>query len=245
MWLRIYTTLLWILDTVYLILVLRFLYVYFVREFGNIHFLGHLRKDTFTSALFSPVICALVQLFYITRAHSLSKGNLLMTSGLAICTIALLMAKYVYLYLVHVEEFASLIKLEIAMNAMGFFTDTIIALALIFLLCKHRPGFKKTERIITRLVAFTIGTGLITSVVAFVAFVSAIVLPHALVYLFMDFCMSKLYYNCMLASLNSRSSLREKMDRTSEMLSFHLEDMAAAGSEVQAVSRSTSIVVNS
>ncbi|OCB89725.1 hypothetical protein A7U60_g3073 [Sanghuangporus baumii] len=103
----------------------------------------------------------------------------------------------------------------------------------------YRPEFKKTERIITRLVAFTIGTGLITSVVAFVAFVSAIVLPHALVYPFMDFCMSKLYYNCMLASLNARSSLREKMDRTSEMLSFHLVDMTTVGSEEQAVPQST------
>ena len=36
--------LLWILDTVYLILVLEFLYVYFVKEFGNVDYLGNLGR---------------------------------------------------------------------------------------------------------------------------------------------------------------------------------------------------------
>ena len=44
LWLKIFVVLLWILNTIYIILTFKFLYVYFVKEIGNPDFLDNLPK---------------------------------------------------------------------------------------------------------------------------------------------------------------------------------------------------------
>ncbi|KAL5528061.1 hypothetical protein ACEPAF_7197 [Sanghuangporus sanghuang] len=230
-WLKIFTILLWILETVYLMLVLKFLYIYFVKQFGNVDFLNNLDSDIYNSAPFSPVIVALIHGFYIMRAFNLSNQNYFLAGVLALFSVVQLAYGSVYMHLVHVRPLSTTIKFERAMNVLVFVTDTAIALVIVTLLWKRRSGFKSTEGLIKRLVALTIGTSLITSVMAVLAFVVAEVLPNTFIYLIIDFCISKLYYNCMLASLNARSVLRGHMDGTIEMQSFDVEHVGRTGSD--------------
>ncbi|KAL5524130.1 hypothetical protein ACEPAG_8303 [Sanghuangporus baumii] len=253
MWLKVYTVLLWILDTVYLILVFKFLYIYFVREFGNVAFLDNLPKDIYSSAPFSPIIAAMVQALFVMRAWNLSNSNYFVTGGLGFLVAAQLISTVVYISktrsLQHLAQLVTIVRYERAMNVIVLITDTAIALVLIYLLWSRRSGFKKTESIINRLVAFTIGTGLITSIMAIVAFVAAETLPNSFIYLLIDFCMAKLYYNCMLASLNARSALRGNQYSTAGGMSFHLDDLASSntssGSRTRATAGSATITADS
>ncbi|KAL5484814.1 hypothetical protein ACEPAI_7456 [Sanghuangporus weigelae] len=238
-WLKICTILLWILETVYLVLVLKFLYIYFVKQFGNVDFLNNLDSDIYNSAPFSPVIVALIHGFYVMRAFNLSNQNYLLAGALALLSVVQLVYASVYMHLVHVRPLSTTIKFERAMNVLVFITDISIALAIVILLWRRRSGFKRTEGLIKRLVALTIGTSLITGVMAILALVVAEVLPNTFIYLIIDFCISKLYYNCMLASLNARSVFRRQMDGTIEMQSFDLEHVGQTGSDT----RDTSVTV--
>ncbi|KAL5524135.1 hypothetical protein ACEPAG_8308 [Sanghuangporus baumii] len=242
-WLKICTILLWILETVYLVLVLKFLYIYFVKQFGNIDFLNNLDSDIYNSAPFSPVIIALVHGFYVMRAFSLSNQNYLLAGTLTLLSVVQLAYGSVYIHLVHVRPLSTTIKFERAMNVLVFVTDIAIALAIVILLRRRRSGFRRTEGLIKRLVALTIGTSLITGVMAILAFIVAEVLPNTLIYLIIDFCISKLYYNCMLASLNARSVLRRHMDGTIEMQSFDLEHVGRIGTDTR--DTSATAMVNS
>ncbi|KAL5484816.1 hypothetical protein ACEPAI_7458 [Sanghuangporus weigelae] len=230
LWLKIYTVLLWILDTVYLILILRIVYIYFVREFGNIGFLDRLPKYIYVSSPFSPIIATMVQSLFVSRAWHLSKSYIL-TSGLAICVVAQFVATIVYIqntrHFNHLEQLATIVNFERAMNIIVLFTDTAIAVILFYLLWNLRSGFEKTEGIIKRLVAYTVGTGLITSIMAIIAFVTAEVIPHSFAYLMIDYCMATLYFNCMLASLNARTDLRERMSGPVGGLNIRLDELAS------------------
>ncbi|KAL5524134.1 hypothetical protein ACEPAG_8307 [Sanghuangporus baumii] len=191
MWLKFCTILLWILETVYLILVLKFLYVYFVKEFGNVDFLNNLDKDIYNSAPLSPVIVALVHSFYVMRAFSLSNNNYIVAGGLTLCTIVQLVAESVYIHLVHIRPLSKIIRFERVMNVITIITDTALSLAVVILLWRrHSAGFNKTEGLIKRLVAFTIGTGLITSVMTILALIAAEARANTFIYLIMDFCIS-------------------------------------------------------
>ena len=125
----------------------------------------------------------------------MSEGSYILTGSLAFLVFAQLVITAVYISKTrtfqHLEQLVTIVRYERAMNVIVLITDTAIALVLIYLLWNRRSGFKKTESIIKRLVAFTIGTGLITSIMAIVAFVAAEALPNSFIYLLIDFCMAK------------------------------------------------------
>ncbi|KAL5528069.1 hypothetical protein ACEPAF_7205 [Sanghuangporus sanghuang] len=243
LWLKICVILLWILDTVYVVLVYKFLYIYFVREFGNTGFLDNLPKDINGSAPFSPTIAAMVQAFFVMRAWNLSNNNYFVTGGLAFLVLAQLVVTIIYLTktrtFVHLEQLITIVNYERAMNVITFVNDTSIALVLMYYLWTRRSAFQQTQHIIKRLVAFTIGTGLIVGIMMIIAFVSAEAFPNTLIYVLIDFCVAKMYYNCMLASLNARSSLRESLRGNNAGISFHLDDLPTTSSEAQYGSRLT------
>ncbi|KAL5528067.1 hypothetical protein ACEPAF_7203 [Sanghuangporus sanghuang] len=208
-------------------------------------------RDIYRTAPFSPAICAMVQALFVMRAWNLSNNNYFLTGFLACTVIAQLVLTIIFLHKLRnfdqLSQLSTILDFERAMNILVLFTDTVIALTLIWLLWRRRSGFKKTEGIIRKLVAFTVGTGLITGVMAIVAFIAAQTAPETFIYLLIDYCMAKLYYNCMLASLNARSALRSSnMNSTAGGLSIHLDDLASpSASQTRATRGSTTVSTNS
>ncbi|OCB89727.1 alpha/beta-hydrolase [Sanghuangporus baumii] len=188
--------------------------------------------DIYGSAPFSPVIVGLVHIFYIMRAFNLSGGNYFLAGALALCSLVQLIVSSIYLHLAHVKPLSSILELERAMNVIVLFSHTALALSITYFLWKLRVGFKRTDGVINILVAFTVGSGLIAGIMSIVAFVAAETMPQSYVYLLMDFCISKLYYNCVLASLNARSSLREDMNRTIMTQSLRLDRLVPAANDM-------------
>ncbi|KJA17966.1 hypothetical protein HYPSUDRAFT_79446 [Hypholoma sublateritium FD-334 SS-4] len=91
--------------------------------------------------------------------------------------------------------------------ALGAAIDVVIAGAMVyFLLAKRERTHMRTVRLIDRLIAFTLRTGLVTSMAAVSVIVVYKVMPSNLVFLAVYTSFSKLYTNSLLFSFNSRAS---------------------------------------
>lgn len=134
----------------------------------------------------------------VSKSYSLrevSGRNHLLAGFLSFCVTAQLVSTVLFIHklrgIEHLREILDIIAYERAMNVIVLFTDSAIAVSLILLLRRHRCGSKRGDGVIRRLVMFTIGTGLITGVMAILAFITAEALPQTFIYLIIDFCMAK------------------------------------------------------
>ncbi|EJC99656.1 uncharacterized protein FOMMEDRAFT_148554 [Fomitiporia mediterranea MF3/22] len=231
LWLKLYTLVVWILDVVHQILLMKALYMYFVKEFGNFEFITRPQHLIFDEAPISAVINAMVQSIFVARVWHLSNKSKLLTAFLIILIAAQFTITLVYFgQIYNFTDFAqlfSVLNTERAMNAQVVVTDTCIATSLIVLLWRSRSGFRRTDSIINRLVMYTISTGLLTSLVGVVGLVGAQVQPASLIYLLADLIMPKTYVNSLLATLNARSGLRNRLTEDQGLQSIHLENLAS------------------
>jgi len=86
----------------------------------------------------------------------------------------------------------------------------IIACALCYYLLKSRTGFARTDNLIATLIVYSLTTGLITSILAFICVVTFAIMPTNYIWLAFFWILGKCYVNSLLAALNSRDSLRER-----------------------------------
>jgi NAD/NADP transhydrogenase beta subunit len=87
--------------------------------------------------------------------------------------------------------------------------DSILAAATVYYLRRARGEFETTNSRIAKLVFWTLSTGVITSVCSLAALVAYALFPHKLYFLAIEFLLTKLYMNSLLAMLNARKSIRE------------------------------------
>ncbi|KAL1940972.1 hypothetical protein VTO73DRAFT_7608 [Trametes versicolor] len=97
--------------------------------------------------------------------------------------------------------------------------DLITTLALIFVLRRSRTGVKRTDTVVDTIVLYTINTGLLTTILGSLVFIFAVVSPDNLIYAGLSIPGVKLYSNSVLATLNSRRSLSERMTHDFEACS--------------------------
>ncbi|KAF5329826.1 hypothetical protein D9619_009059 [Psilocybe cf. subviscida] len=99
---------------------------------------------------------------------------------------------------------------------LGFGTtalvDCSIAAAMCLILYKSNAGTAKSESVLESLIQYFIGSGLLTSFASILCIVLYIAQPDTLLYLGMEFSVTRLYANSLLAISNGRSNLRKKLD---------------------------------
>ncbi|KAI0361299.1 hypothetical protein OH77DRAFT_1417538 [Trametes cingulata] len=95
--------------------------------------------------------------------------------------------------------------------------DVTLTGTLIFVLLRSRTGFKTTDNIIEVLILYMVNTGLLTGIISVIAFVFALTLSGNLIYVGFGIVGTKLYANSLLAVLNSRKSLNNKVMEGFEM----------------------------
>ncbi|KAL5478271.1 hypothetical protein ACEPAI_2455 [Sanghuangporus weigelae] len=215
-WLTMYIFAIWTIDTAHQVILVDSLYMYFVKEFGNLLYLAQPQKLLLFVALLTGITDAMVQSIFIMRAWYLSQRNLKLIGALSIAALAQLALNVAYFgQMYNLTSFAQLpgiLNTERALNVVVLFTDTFIAIVLIVLLWKLRSGTKKTDTVVKRLVIYTISTGLVTSLWAVVALIGTEVKPDSFIYVLVDLVFPKLYFNCMLASLNERANHRKELE---------------------------------
>ncbi|KAF8226049.1 hypothetical protein L208DRAFT_1407693 [Tricholoma matsutake] len=209
----------WFLDTAQLVLISIDMYWHLVTNYNKPEVLG---KTTWSSNLqidCNGLIGLLVICFFARRVWCLS-GNIWIT-------VIIVILAFVHLSLgivSTVEAFilidtkmidAKLLRELIWLFSVGLGSaaaaDVIIACALCYYLLKNRTQFERTNSIIMTLIMYSLTTGSITSVIAFLSVVTFVTSPGTNVWQALFWILGKCYVNSLLSSLNSRDSLREQI----------------------------------
>ncbi|KAH0587161.1 hypothetical protein H2248_005970 [Termitomyces sp. 'cryptogamus'] len=116
--------------------------------------------------------------------------------------------------------------LSMVVNILAALGDGLIAGTLCYFLQRSRTGFKKSDTMISKLILFTVSTGVLTSICAIASLISILVWPSTLIYAAFYFCLGRLYSNSVLATLNARQSIRELGEDNDELsFSFRMRPM--------------------
>lgn len=130
--------------------------------------------------------------------------------------------------------------------SIAAFTDVCTALALCVGLLLRRTGFERSDRLIDRLVAFTTGSGLLTSFISIAQLVSYLTMRGNFVWIAFFSISSKMFSNSLFASLNQRPANRrvlfERSNPTgSTRFTFHRREPREDSSQgLELISTSTS-----
>ncbi|KAL5498054.1 hypothetical protein ACEPAH_2985 [Sanghuangporus vaninii] len=224
-WIKPYTLIIWILDTIHQGFLIKSNYKFFVTDYGNVLNGVHIDRTIIYIGMGSAVIDTTVQCVFVVRVWRLSNKNCILTGALIIAVIGQIGITLAYagqaVGLTSVTQLLTTVSTERAMNVTWVITDTFIATVMVNILRKRGVGMKRTDSILHRLILYSIGTGLVTGVIGVAAFIGSELLPNSMVYIFPDLLLPKLYLNCLLASLNARVGLREKLVGDAGCTSLH------------------------
>ncbi|KAF9001246.1 hypothetical protein BDZ89DRAFT_1146968 [Hymenopellis radicata] len=90
--------------------------------------------------------------------------------------------------------------------------DISIASTLCTVLYKSRTSFSSTKNVVNSLIVYAINTCVLTTVCAVACFITFAIWPDEFIYIAIYFSLNKLYFNSLLANLNSREHLRQKFN---------------------------------
>ncbi|KAG2343287.1 hypothetical protein BDR05DRAFT_1059768 [Suillus weaverae] len=216
---------LWILDALHLALIVHCVYYYLVINYTNVDALTEIVWSFKLQIIVDVLIIYGVHLLYVYRIWIFSDGRsrilpiivgviVILGSGVAI---ALIWA----IYQCHV--FSDLIKTEwstyMTLGTVTF-ADIVIASSLCYLLATSRTGFTATDSLITKLMAYIINTGCLTSICSMAAMITCAVMPTNFIFLAIEFLVAKLYVNSFFALLNARYYAQVNTD-THSSYPFH------------------------
>lgn len=203
-------------DTIHQALITHTVYSYTVSNWGNTHFLERLVRTLLVEIIFTGLTALLVQSFLTARIWILSDRNIWLTGVIGVLVVgefgSILAYTIISLPLETFAELAHLKTLSITVNALAAAGDILIAGTLCTLLHLSRTGIHRSDTIYTKLIVFSLNTGLLTSLCAVASLVSILAAGNTFIYIAFFFCMGRLYTNSLLATLNARKRIRGLSD---------------------------------
>ncbi|KAF9481198.1 hypothetical protein BDN70DRAFT_876671 [Pholiota conissans] len=206
--------LLWILDTTHLILCAVAIYTYLIRNYNNPSALNRSTWSMNVQTDCNGLIGLIVECFFARRVWKLSRNIFLTALIVALAFIHFglgVLFTVEGFILVETSKFPKLIWVTSTGLGSAAAADIIIAVSLCYYLTKSRTGFARTDSLITTLIVYSLTTGLITSIIAFICVVTFAIMPTNYIWLGFFWLIGKCYVNSLLAALNSRDSLREQV----------------------------------
>ncbi|KZT73015.1 hypothetical protein DAEQUDRAFT_722112 [Daedalea quercina L-15889] len=212
---------LWSLDTARTCCDLQFLWAYLVTSHGNINGMSRFTNTFMAEFFFSSLTVLLVQLYYvysIWRFLARKWHRFFLTITIVMFSLLSFSGGVasVYEFTVNPALASSLSRAEIPASIQtvsAVVTDAYIAIVLTVILRGKRTGFSGTDSLITKLVAFAIHRGIITTLMQLLHFATYIGTyrsgPNMLIWALFHFPGSKIYTNSLLAVLNIRHWLRD------------------------------------
>ncbi|PBK63013.1 hypothetical protein ARMSODRAFT_549990 [Armillaria solidipes] len=206
---------LWVLDAFHLSLTMHAIYHYTVDSFGDYVALGNVVWSFKLQILVNVIIIVFVQSLYAVRLWKFGRHFHRFLPWTVIFVVACGFAVGVLLvYKTYtITTFTGLASMGWAIDA-AFATSTgidfFISFAMCYYLHKSRSisEFSSTNSRLLVLMWFVLMSGLATSACSTVALVTFIVLPNTLVFLGVEFLLTKLYVNSLLSMLNTRKRLQ-------------------------------------
>jgi len=204
---------LWALDTVHLVLCTISVYSVLVLNFNNPAFLNTTTWSMNVQTYFNGLIGIIVECFYARRVWIVSR-NMYLTGIiliLAVIHFALGIVFTVGSFETVRKDFSNLVWVTSVGLGSAAAADMLIGLSLCYYLSKNRTGFRRTDNLITTLMKYSLTTGFLTGIIACLVVITFGVMPNNFVYVAFFWLLGKCYVNSVLAALNSRESLREKV----------------------------------
>lgn len=237
--LKILIVLLWAFDTANEILLLVSMWPVLILRWGDLSGLSVTQPALLHHGWVAGVVSVGVQFFFIYRIYKF--GGKRWRGVLLLVPLSLWQIVGVIPYDVWVFRSDSLallaaprmISFEISLRATSVLVDITIVACLTYLLAKTRhTGLAFSDRMIYRIIVLTVNTGACTAVVALVDFALIAAYPHGLYFCVLEFPLSSLYINALLANLNIRQYLRDAAidsDRLRDTGSIVLQPLSTNG----------------
>ncbi|KIK02619.1 hypothetical protein K443DRAFT_677465 [Laccaria amethystina LaAM-08-1] len=221
-------------DTIHQILISHTVYTYIITNWGNQNFLGEVTRTLVIEVLFNGLTAFMVQCFLASRIWRLSNRKVWLIAIIVLLIVGELGVILAYTIIsLRFHTFAQVTRLKglsLSYNSLAAAGDIFIAGSLCTILHRSRTGFHRSDTVITKLIIFSVNTGLLTSVCALASLVSILAWPTTFIYIAFFFCIGRLYTNSLLATLNARKKLRGLSDdvehtSTTENVSVSLKSL--------------------
>ncbi|KAF8072172.1 hypothetical protein FPV67DRAFT_1667609 [Lyophyllum atratum] len=220
-WFRMVIFSLWFLDTLHLAFITHGLYFYLVSSFGNLlalvsptwSILSQIYltciSDTIIRCIFGRRVWMMAGRSKVLALCIATTSLLTFVSGFAFASRAFAVGTFV--------GFAKISYFLYTALGSGVAADLLIAGSLCLTLLKSRTGFRKTDSIVNILIMYAINTSALTTICSIACFITYTIWPNEFTFIGIYFALPKLYLNSLLATLNSRETLSEKISGVSDI----------------------------
>ncbi|KAF7349889.1 ANK-REP-REGION domain-containing protein [Mycena venus] len=213
---KVLVAIVWLFDFVHLVLICQTEYHYLVTNWGNQQALLETTIPLDLHLILLTLASLTCQAFFLNRVWKFSR-NLFMTAFLGAACLSTgiidiviatqtVRGKSVETILSHIFQAE-----VIAVFTVGAAADMAIAMILVWYLRREMSSFERIKSLVTRLIQYTIATGLVTSLLALGCLVAYVLSLDSLIFLAMHFSLGRMYTNALLATLNSRRTMRARL----------------------------------
>jgi hypothetical protein len=209
---------LWLLDLAHTVFISIMAYHYMVTNFANIQVLEKIHWTWAMALILEALITLLVQFFLALRTYRIKRERWLLFTSSIFWTIAQLgFGIAASLFTLESKTFHDLNEklpraIAAAWCSVGVIGDIFIMIGLVSTLRSSRTGFRRSDHIISKLIQWSIESGIATTIFAILDLV-LFVFVHNLVHLIFNFMLAKLYTNTLMATLNARRSLQNSASK--------------------------------
>jgi len=237
------------METSHTFMTIYMIYWYLVLNFGNVQNLGQSMWASDVQANICLIYSSTVHFYYARRIYIVSKSIIFPI----IIVVAVIFGNI--LAIVSAAKQAGVASISKRFQSTAWMSDvgmciaiTIdigIAAVMCWSLYRKKTGFARTDSILMTLMAYSINTGLVTSMLGVAMFISFLSAPATLFWLAIFWVTAKCYVNSLLAMLNSRDYVRDRSTHEYPENAFNLSSirMDATSEAYGAKSKQTGVSV--
>jgi len=201
-----------VLDTLQLGCMIRTVYEYLVLDLGSVIPLLYTVWSLNIEVLLTCLITFVIRLFFTHRVWAVGGRNKPLTALILIVGITqmglgswLSSLLFVEKAFVKIPEYKPALGIQLGFGITG---DFLIGFTLCYYLWKSRTGTGRTNQMLNTLIIWTVNTGLTMAITEVLVLVTYLASPHTFIFIAIQFFISKVYSNSLLASLNNRRRIR-------------------------------------
>jgi len=238
-WMKFLVYFLWVALAVQYAFNIHSIYAYVIQDFGHPQLLSEPRADFITFAVIDSVCAVFVQGFFAWRLYIFIKHPILKwicaipivaLSWLGLVSGLLLYSKGISLSLF--SQLVSLTWLTDLWLGANVACDVVITFSMCITLHRSRTGIKKTDRLINKLIAYSIQTGAVTSFVEIFCLITATTTGFHFGHILVIYPLAGLYCISFLANLHARAPNATITDDGIHSISFNSNSTRVTGVDI-------------
>ncbi|KAJ3898066.1 hypothetical protein F5879DRAFT_995196 [Lentinula edodes] len=210
-WMKLLVALIWVILSLQYALNLHAIYTYLIDDFGQDAKLAVANWDWLSYAVLTSVTSILVQLFFARRLFYLLRNKIAKWAvpGIisAFSLIGFIFGVFITQSSIHMKLFSSFTKITWGIDlwlGANVTCDICITLCMCYALHTSRTGIKSTDRLINKLMAYSVQTGAVTSFTEIFCLATFTASGFHFGHILVVFPLSGLYANSFLANLHAR-----------------------------------------